>query len=197
MNDKLPIPLQNAQEEGVEIFVVQNSDWEWKLKIEGSDARIEALVGSPVCVFANNGYGDLLFLTLDEETSAYGKRVHEYLHEGPEINGIDEDLNSMLGLKERSRSTDDYPMARYDTGKPVKLGDTVNFKTWIEFWKGWQNGVVKYVPGLSPLNPRHERDGLKWVVIESGGGLEVGPLVDPKTGMLKKIKFVSRANRLG
>jgi hypothetical protein len=97
----------------------------------------------------------------------------------------------LLELRERPPSSDNYPKAVYDTGELVQPGDRVRVKVWAEFWKGWQDGIVKYVPGISKRNPRHEYGGLKWVAIRFRNG-EIGPLVDPKSGKLRKVKFVER-----
>src|SRR5262249_49092865 len=115
----------------------------------------------------------------------------KFFHEGPEIELVADPLDVLLGLKERLPSNDPYPKAIYDTGEPVQLGDQVQVKVWAEFWKGWQDGQVEYVPGVSKRKPRHEFNGLKWVAIRVRHG-EICPLVDPKTGKLRKVRFVSR-----
>ena len=73
----------------------------------------------------------------------------------------------------------------------VQLGDMVQIKVWAEFWKGWQDGVVEYVPGISKQKPQHEYNGLKWVAITFRNG-QIGPLVDPKSGKLRNVRFVGR-----
>jgi hypothetical protein len=49
------------------------------------------------------------------------------------------------------------------------------------------DGIVKYVPGISPRNPEHEHNGLKWVNVK-GRGMNIGSLVDPESGVIKKDK---------
>ena len=95
--------------------------------------------------------------------------------------------------KDRPASTDAYPKAVYETGEPVQLADRVQVKVWVEFWKGWQDGVVEYVPGISKRNPQHEYNGLKWVVVRFGSG-HISPVVDPTSGKLRKVRFIGRAN---
>jgi hypothetical protein len=189
MNEHLPESLLKAQKAGVEYFAFDVH--EWKLEFEGSVKRIEQLVGCPVFAFANNGFGDHLFLKMKPDGGAFEATVYEFFHEGPEINRIEEDLETVLELKERPPSTDAYPKAVYATGEPVQPGDRVQIKVWAEFWKGWQEGTVVYVPGISKKNSRYEFNGLKWAAIKFRNG-ELGPLVDPTTGILRKVRFVER-----
>lgn len=104
-----------------------------------------------------------------------------------------EGLETLLGLKERAPSADAYPKAVYETGEFVEVGDRVQAKVWAEFWKGWQDGVVKYVPGISKKKLAHEYNGLKWVVIRLPN-VEMGSLVNPENGKLRKVRFVGRAS---
>lgn len=189
MNNFLPKALRDAREKGIGFFM--GEDCEWKLECKESANFVEENVGGPVCVFANNGFGDYLFLKATPDGNGFGEEVFAYRHEGPEIERIPEDLETLLGLKERPASADGYPKAVYDTGEWVEPGDRVQVKVWAEFWKGWQEGVVEYVPGLSKKKLQHEYGGLKWVAIRFRNG-QICPLVDPKSGKLRKVKFVER-----
>jgi len=191
MNHRLPESLREAQNKGIDLFMGENC--EWKLELEASAKFIEEAVGGPVCIFANNGYGDYLFLKKKRAGDDFDENVFEFLHEGPEINPVAEGLETLLGLKERPPSADKYPKAAYETGEPVQLGDRVQIKVWAEFWKGWQDGVVEYVPGVSKKKTQHEYGGLKWVAIKFRNGL-ICPLVNPESGKLKKVRFVGRGN---
>ena len=166
---------------------------EWKLEFTESAKFIEEIVGCAVCVFANNGFGDYLFLKKKLNGDGFEEEVFEFFHEGPEINAVSEDLETLLGLKDRTASTDSYPKAVYETGELVQVGDRVQVKVWAEFWKGWQDGVVEYVPGVSKRKPQHEYGGLKWAAIRFGTG-QICPLVDPATGKLRKVRFIRRRN---
>ncbi len=189
MNSSLPESLLAAQKSGVEYF--QGEDAEWRLEFKEPVKSIEELAGGPVCIFANNGYGDYLFLKRQPDGSQWADEVFTFYHEGPEITRVPENLETLLGLKERPPAHDDYPQAIYETGEAVQLGDRVQIKVWAEFWKGWQDGVVKYVPGISKKKPAYEHGGLKEVGISIQHG-EICPLVDPKTGKLRKVKFIAR-----
>jgi hypothetical protein len=189
MNDPLPTSLREARDKGIEFFPGENC--EWKLELERSAKFIEDIVGCPVCIFANNGFGDYLFLRKRPDGDGFDESVFEFFHEGPEINPVSEDLSTLVGLRDRPPSAEPYPKAIYETGEFVQLGDRVLVKVWAEFWKGWQEGVVKYVPGISKKKPQHEYGGLKWVAINFPSG-EICPLVDPETGKLRKVRFVSR-----
>ncbi len=171
-------------------------DCEWKLELKESARFIEEMVGCPVFVFANNGYGDHLFLKKKQDGAGFDEAVFEFFHEGPEIHPVSERLEVLLGLSDRAPSQDRYPQAVYETGAPVQLGDRVQVKVWAEFWKGWQDGVVEYVPGVSKKNPQHEHGGLTWVAIRFRHG-QIGCLVNPATGKLKKVRFVGRGNADG
>jgi len=174
---------------GIEFFM--GEDYEWKLECTESAKFIEAMVGCAVCVFANNGFGDYLFLKKKSDGDGFAEEVFEFFHEGPEINRLNEDLETLLGLKDRPASTDAYPKAVYETGELVQVGDRVQVKVWAEFWKGWQDGVVQYVPGISKRKPQHEYGGLKWVAVQFQNG-QIGSLVDPDTGKLRKVRFIRR-----
>ena len=194
MNVRLPDSLLKAQQAGIQYF--SHEDYEWKLALNGPSKHIEEIAGGPVLVFANNGFGDHLFLKRRPDAEQFDQQVFEFLHEGPEIIPLGESLEVLLGLKERPPSSDSYPKATYESGEPVQLGDKVQVKVWAEFWKGWQDGQVKYVPGISNRKPQHENNGLKWVAIRFRHG-EICPLVDPKTGKLRKVRFVARGNTEG
>jgi hypothetical protein len=71
------------------------------------------------------------------------------------------------------------------------LGDKVKFKVWVEFWKGWQNGTVTYVPGISDKKNKYERNHLKWIEIKAKKVI-AGVLINPETGLVEKIKFIER-----
>ncbi|HMP81113.1 MAG TPA: hypothetical protein PKA41_00220 [Verrucomicrobiota bacterium] len=189
MNLFLPKPLREALEKGVGFFM--GEDCEWKFEQKESAEFIEKIVGCPVYAFANNGFGDYLFLKKRPDGDGFGEDVFEFFHEGPEIKRITENLETLLGLKDRPASVDVYPKAIYETGELVQVGDRVQVKVWAEFWKGWQDGQVDYVPGISKKKLKHEYNGLKWVAIRFRNG-EICPVVDPKSGKLRKVRFVAR-----
>jgi hypothetical protein len=191
MKPSLPAPLAEAQKKGIECFMGEAC--EWKLELESSAPFIADRAGSPVLIFANNGFGDYLFLKQTPDDQTFGETVFEFLHEGPTIEQVTDDLETLLGLKDRPPSTDGYPKAVYATGEPVEPGDRVQIKVWAQFWKGWQDGVVHYVPGMSKKKPQHEYGGLKWVAIRFRDG-EICPLVDPETGTLRKVRFLGRGD---
>ena len=191
MYNGLPKPLVEAQERGIEFFM--GEDCEWKLEPEESATFVEEIVGCAVYVFANNGFADYLFLKKKPDGDGFEEQVFEFFHEGPEINRVSEDLETLLGLKERPASADAYPKAVYETGELVQVDDRVQVKVWAEFWKGWQNGVVEYVPWISKRKTQHEYGGLKGVAIKFWNG-QICPLVDPTTGKLRKVKFIRRRN---
>ena len=105
-----------------------------------------------VCAFANNGYGDYLFLKKKPNENGFEEEVFQFYHEGLEISPVTEDLETLLGLMERPASADAYPKAVYDTGELVQLGDRVQVKVWAEFWKGWQDGEVEYAASRRSLS---------------------------------------------
>ncbi|XCN73953.1 MAG: hypothetical protein Q3M24_04135 [Candidatus Electrothrix aestuarii] len=82
MKIPLPKPLVDAQKKGIEYFMGEYC--EWKLQIEESPKFIEDTVGSPVCVFANNGFGDYLFLKKKPDNRGYDEKAFEFFHETPE-----------------------------------------------------------------------------------------------------------------
>jgi hypothetical protein len=186
----IPNPIQRALQTKREFFWGPDGA-EWKLEVQQDGEFIEKHVGIPVLIFANNGYGDYLFLKKGH-TGGFDEEVFEFIHEGPLIEAIAEDLETVLGLKMRSPSSDSYPAPHYESGQPVLLGDRVRYNVWLFFWKGWIDGVVNYVPGISPRRTELERDGLKWIELK-GIDETIGSLIDPGTGIVKKVRFVGRA----
>ena len=88
-----------------------------------------------------------------------------------------------------------YPTVTYHgTDCRVLVGDHVEFKLWLFFWRGWQPGRVHYVPGLSPKNDELEFNGMMWVAIHDQRGGQSGHVVLHKTGQLRdNVRFVRRA----
>jgi len=71
----------------------------------------------------------------------------------------------------------------------VQLGDRVTMRIWFRK----HGGRVVYIPGVSPVNPTMERDGLSWVGVRLEEGGFVSTLVDPRDGYLRgRLKFVGR-----
>ena len=87
------------------------------------------------------------------------------------------------------------PPVTYPGGRiPVLVGDHVETKIWLFFWKGWQPARIWFVPGISPSNPSLEYNGLSWVSVHEDTGGISGCLVDPVTRQLHgRIRFVRRA----
>lgn len=189
MQIQLPKPIQDAIESKKEFFWGEDGA-EWKLKVETDASFVEKIVGCQVLIFANNGYGDYLFLH-KESDSIQDDKVFAFYHETKEVGDRNESLRIVLGLETLEPSKDSYPRAVYESGQHVNLGDKVQFKAWLFFWKGWMEGTVEYVPGISPRNHQHEYDGLKWLSIK-GQEMIVGPVVDPKTGVVKRVRLVER-----
>lgn len=187
----IPVEIEKASKNGVRYFNCRECEWE--LKVEGRDKHIKKHTGFPIYVFANNGYGDSLFLKYFEDEERSEGVAYEFFHEGSEIAVVDDDLDTLLGNIERPPSNDNYPRAVYESGEKAKFGDCVQFRTAFQFWRSWQNGVVDYVPGISKENRKYETEGLKWLVIK-GADVEIGPLVDPKAGVVRKVRLINRAN---
>ena len=89
-----------------------------------------------------------------------------------------------------------YPALTYHgTSVPVLVGDHVQFRLGLLFWRGWQAGRVQYVPGISPKNDELEFNGLTWVAIHDARGEQSGHVVLPGTGQLRRnVRFVRRAD---
>lgn len=71
----------------------------------------------------------------------------------------------------------------------VKLGDEIRKRRFFR----WQTGRIVYVPGVSPMNPDMEFNGLKYVGLRFNNGALVATLVHPNTSSIKKaVEFVKR-----
>jgi len=99
-------------------------------------------------------------------------------------------------MSEREARWPGYPIVTYHgTGVRVLVGDYVEFKLGLFFWRGWQAGRVQYVPGISPKNDELEFNALAWVAIHDARGEQSGHVVLPKTGQLRNnVRFVRRAD---
>ena len=83
----------------------------------------------------------------------------------------------------------------HNTQTEVLTGDHVEFKVWAAFWRGWQQGKLYYVPGISRKNSELERDGLSWVAVHDVNGAQAGIWVEPETQQLRKtVRFIRRAD---
>ena len=83
----------------------------------------------------------------------------------------------------------DGPAKYYGGETEIHLGDRVQVR---ELFRK-REGIVNYVPGISPTHGEMEHDGLYWVGVAYPGGAFTGILVDPDTGCtLKKMIFLDR-----
>jgi len=132
-------------------------------------------------VFANNGYGDYLFIVPNSSS------INVFWHEGPETAQYCATVEDLLPNVKRPPSA--HGPVRYAKSQEiVTIGDYVEVKYYL-FFKG--RGRVTYVPGVSPLKRQMERDGLAWVRVR----LEDGTLIDSIVldGILRKtVKFLKR-----
>jgi hypothetical protein len=131
MQSQLPEPIKSSIESGSEFFRGEDGA-EWMLQIASENSHIEKLSGSPVVVFANNGYGDYLFIKKHHDTTQ-DDMVFLYFHETQEIEAWKDSLQMLLGQVPRKPSTDAYPKAVYESGETVEIGDKVLFKVWLFF----------------------------------------------------------------
>ena len=157
---------------------------QWKVEImESPPDRLTNGLPEGAQPFAENGFGDCLFLKRAEET------VFVFWHEGGEV---EEYAPNVAALRpDVPRSASDHPRISYrDTAEIVRLGDRVAIRYWL-FFKGI--GTVVYVPGMSAKKPSMERDGLAWVRIDLDDGGRVDTIVMPDGALKKSLRFLSRA----
>lgn len=95
-----------------------------------------------------------------------------------------------------SNPRDGYPIIRYhDSDTQVLIGDHVEFKVGLIFWKGWQKGRISYVPGLSEEDEAWEHNRIMMVSIRDSRGSRSGHVVLPDSGRLRdNIRFISRTD---
>ena len=86
-------------------------------------------------------------------------------------------------------------VAYFNSQAEVLVGDHVEFKVWTSFWRGWQPGRVRYVPGISPKNPELEHDGMCWVSVHALECGQLGVWVEPSNRQLRKtVRFIRRSD---
>ena len=148
---------------------------EWRLEIE-IDKPEWLAKGFPESAleFANNGYGDHLYITPDSEA------VMVFWHEGQVHETYCASVQDLLPNKRRPPS-EHGPVKYFGSNEVVQLGDRVFVKYWL-FFSG--HGTVTYVPGISNLRRDLERDGLAWVRVSLDKGVNVDTIV--LDGELKK-----------
>lgn len=155
---------------------------EWRLEIEAKmSAGFASCFPDSALVFANNGYGDYLYVVPEKP------EVMVFWHEGHVHELYCADMQDLLPSKRRPPSSHG-PIKYFGSQDQVCLGDRVFVRYWL-FFKG--HGTVTYVPGVSPLKRALERDGLAWV----RASLDKKVLVDTVVidGFLKKsVVLVSR-----
>lgn len=148
---------------------------EWRLEIETGDAKwLTECFPSGALVFANNGFGDYLYLANDSG------EIMVFWHEGHLHEIYCANVEDLLPNKKRPPS-DHGPVRYFGSEDQVLPGDRVFVKYWLLFKS---EGTVVYVPGISPLRRELERDGLSWV----RASLDRGVLIDLVIldGVLKK-----------
>ena len=154
----------------------------WRLKLEADPRRLGEGVGEGALIFANNGYGDYLFLVPDSTA------VKVYWHEGPQIADYTASVEDLLPNQRRPPTT--HPQITYrGTGDVVMPGDAVEVRYWLLF-SG--RGRITYVPGVSPLNRQLERDGLAWVRVALDKGGLVDFVVMPDGALQKSVVLLAR-----
>jgi hypothetical protein len=81
------------------------------------------------------------------------------------------------------------PVRYFDGNVEVQLGDRVSLSVLFR----QRTGRVVYVPGISPVNPEFEYNGLRWVGIRLEDRSMVATVVRSSTGNLKKkVRFIQR-----
>jgi hypothetical protein len=91
---------------------------------------------------------------------------------------------------------DGYPIISYqDSDTQVLIGDHVEFKLGLFFWKGWQKGRIYYVPGLSKEDDAFEHNRLLMVGIHDSRGGKSGHVVQSGSGRLRdNVRFIGRTD---
>jgi hypothetical protein len=80
----------------------------------------------------------------------------------------------------------------YGDGSSIEIGDEVEFRGGLLLMFRKYRGRVVYVPGVSPLNPDMEADGLSWIAIEVPGKMLVRRLVDPQSHCVQRTRLIRR-----
>lgn len=81
-------------------------------------------------------------------------------------------------------------IARYIDGETeVHLGDRVSVRVWCKR----RAGRIVYVPGVSPLNPEFEYNGLRWAGVRLENSALLRTILRTKTGNLTRtVRFIAR-----
>ena len=83
-----------SQLKSKKFFFDYNGD-EWKLEIEEDSSFLKGKISGDYLVFANNGYGDYLFIKKGSP------KIYEFFHETAEIFEVEESLEELIGVKEK------------------------------------------------------------------------------------------------
>ena len=81
------------------------------------------------------------------------------------------------------------PIQYFDTTTDVRLGDRVEVR--VLFRR--RAGRVVYVPGVSPMNPEFEYNGMRWVGVRlDDRSLVATPVLTTTGNLKKKVAFLER-----
>ena len=115
--------------------------WEFEVE-ENPPAWLIRDLPVGLLIFANNGFGDHLFIRPESDP------VYAYWHDGPEIEEYCPSIQDLLPKTPIKSSG--HPTIFYSgTQNPIKPGDRVLAKCFLLFRN---RGVITYVPGVSHLN---------------------------------------------
>ena len=171
---------------------VSTDDDDWEIRFESpSSAVVKKGVPANALIFAENGYGDFMYLLVNPASdSTFDDTVYVYWHEEGRSEVLAGKLNGLLYPPEPTPSK--QKTIYYYGGKiEVKLGDEVSARDL--FFR--RTGRVVYLPGVSKKNREFEYGGLTEVGIRFSHGSMTATVVDPNTSWLKKsVRFIGRSD---
>ena len=101
-----------------------------------------------------------------------------------------------MNKNNKFKPRDGYPIIRYhDSDTQILIGDHVEFKLGLFFWKDWQKGRIYYVPGLSKEDEKLAHNRLMMVGIHDSRRGRSGHAVQSGSGQLRdNVRFISRTD---
>lgn len=136
--------------------------WEFEVE-ENPPAWLTRDLPVGALIFANNGFGDHLFITPESDA------VYAYWHDGPEIEVYCPNIQNLLPGTLAGPSG--HPTIFYSgTQNPIQPGDRVLAKCFLFFR---YRGVITYVPGISLLNKDLEYGEIAQIRIRLDDGADL------------------------
>ncbi len=166
---------------------IKTDEEDWEIDIYKNDK--ETNIPSGAIIFANNGYGDSLYIRDLTVNTLSDLNIYVFWHEEQVCEKFIDNICLLINPPPPKPS--EFGAIFYYGGKvKVGLGDEVLARDLI-FRK---IGRVSYLPGVSKKHREFEHGGIAWIGITFSSGSITGVYIDPNNKWVKKsVKFLKHS----